>query len=419
MRWLSSVSANTADPITEEPLLRPRAWAAPPRQHQTLHAHSGSVRSSSRLRVRAQSCSDRRSPGDALLALVRSSCTAASRVSALAAVRSFTLVGQEEGAVLTNSSARDSPHFARFREYEAIRSRRNYRRRCPEARTSADYRNRTYQSAADGKTTTKMKFTHYDLGQCKRGQKIEVTLQGNAANVLLLDSTNLSAYRNGRRYRYQGGLARRSPVILQIPRTGRWHVAVDMSGLRGQVRSSIRMLPGALPEIRQGPSDLGAIADVAAAAAPPDSGQVSAKESDVFVCHASEDKDGLVRDLAHALDARGLTVWYDEFEMQVGDSLRRKIDAGIAACRFGLVVFSPAFFAKNWSQYELDGLVTREMTGEQIILPLWHQISKDEVVAQSPSLADKVAIRTADFTVEEIADEIARVTSERLDEQAA
>ena len=327
--------------------------------------------------------------------------------------------GRYRRDLATTLRAGVSPHFARFREREDVRSRRNDQRRCPEARTSADYRARTYQSPADGKTIAKMKFTHYDLGQCKRGQKIEVTLQGSAANVLLLDNTNFSAYRNGRRYRYQGGLARRSPVVFQIPRSGRWHVAVDMNGLRGQVRSSIRALPSALPEIRQGPSDLGAIAEVAAAAAPPDPGQVAAKESDVFVCHASEDKDGLVRDLAHALDARDLTVWYDEFEMRVGDSLRRKIDAGIASCRFGLVVFSPAFFAKNWSQYELDGLVTREMTGEQIILPLWHQISKDEVIAQSPSLADKVAIRTADFTVEEIADEIARVISERLDEQAA
>lgn len=133
---------------------------------------------------------------------------------------------------------------------------------------------------------------------------------------------------------------------------------------------------------------------------------------------AASTEDGLVRDLAHALRAERLTVWYDEFEMRVGDSLRRKIDAGIASCRFGLVVFSPAFFAKNWSQYELDGLVTREMTGQQIILPLWHQISKDEVIAQSPSLADKVAIRTSDFTVGEIAAEIAEVVRGQLEDAA-
>jgi TIR domain len=103
-------------------------------------------------------------------------------------------------------------------------------------------------------------------------------------------------------------------------------------------------------------------------------------------------------------------VWYDEFELRIGDSLRRKIDTGISRSRFGVVVLSRAFFAKNWPQYELDGLVTREMAGErQIILPLWHEISKDEVMRHSPSLADKVALQTAVYSVQEIADQIVDV----------
>jgi hypothetical protein len=102
-------------------------------------------------------------------------------------------------------------------------------------------------------------------------------------------------------------------------------------------------------------------------------------------------------------------VWYDEFELRIGDSLRRKIDAGIARSRFGIVVLSKPFFAKGWPQYELDGLVTRAVSGKQILLPLWHGISKDEVIANSPSLADKVALRTADYTIEQIADEITSV----------
>lgn len=130
---------------------------------------------------------------------------------------------------------------------------------------------------------------------------------------------------------------------------------------------------------------------------------------DVFISHATEDKEEIVRPLAIALVGEGLRVWYDEFELRIGDSLRRKIDAGLSKSRFGVVVLSHAFFAKNWPQYELDGLVTREMTGEQVILPLWHRMTKSEVIAKSPSLADKVARNTADFTVEEIAKEIAGV----------
>jgi hypothetical protein len=140
-----------------------------------------------------------------------------------------------------------------------------------------------------------------------------------------------------------------------------------------------------------------------------DEDEVTTGEYDVFISHATEDKDDIVRPLANALVTAGLRVWYDEFELRIGDSLRRKIDAGLARSRFGVVVLSHAFFAKNWPQYELDGLVTREMTGEQVILPLWHRITKSEVIAQSPSLADKLARNTADFTVEEIAQEISEV----------
>lgn len=96
----------------------------------------------------------------------------------------------------------------------------------------------------------------------------------------------------------------------------------------------------------------------------------------MFVSHASEDKDSIVRPLAQALQERGLEVWFDEFELRVGDSLRRKIDAGIARSHFGIVVLSHAFFAKDWPQYELDGLVTMSVSGKQVLLPLWHEIPR-------------------------------------------
>lgn len=86
-----------------------------------------------------------------------------------------------------------------------------------------------------------------------------------------------------------------------------------------------------------------------------------APEWDVFVSHATEDKDEVVRPLVNELVARDVRVWYDEFELRIGDSLRRKIDTGLARSRFGVVVLSRSFFAKNWPQYELDGLVTREI----------------------------------------------------------
>lgn len=137
------------------------------------------------------------------------------------------------------------------------------------------------------------------------------------------------------------------------------------------------------------------------------------KEYDVFISHASEDKDDVARPLTEALRNNGLTVWYDEFELRIGDSLRRKIDKGIANSNFGVIVISRDFINKGWTNYELDGLITRAVNGEQTMLPVWHNITKREVINYSPSLADKLARSTTDFTVEEIADEIADLIQER------
>jgi hypothetical protein len=130
---------------------------------------------------------------------------------------------------------------------------------------------------------------------------------------------------------------------------------------------------------------------------------------DVFISHAGEDKATVARPLADHLQALGLKVWLDVFELRIGDSLRRKIDHGLARSRFGVIVLSKPFFAKGWPQYELDGLISRHVSGEQNLLPIWHNITKDEVLAQSPSLADKIARSTAQYTIEEIAQEIGEV----------
>jgi len=117
------------------------------------------------------------------------------------------------------------------------------------------------------------------------------------------------------------------------------------------------------------------------------------KQWDVFVSHASEDKD-FVRPLAEALHETNLSVWYDEFELRVGDSLRRKIDEGLAQSRYGIVVVSHSFFAKNWPQQELDGLMSREIAGTKVILPVWHKISFEEVRHYSPILSGLVAAKS-------------------------
>lgn len=132
-------------------------------------------------------------------------------------------------------------------------------------------------------------------------------------------------------------------------------------------------------------------------------------EYDLFISHASEDKEELVRPLAIALEGLGVKVWYDEFTLKVGDSLRRSIDGGLSNSRFGTVVLSSSFFAKNWTQYELDGMTAKEMDGRKMILPIWHKVTKSEVIKFSPTLADKVALNSSVHSTEEIAQLIADV----------
>ncbi len=250
-----------------------------------------------------------------------------------------------------------------------------------------------------------MQFIHTDLGQRKRGEIVEVTLT-SGANVRLMDSSNFNSYKRGRRHRYTGGLAKKSPVRLQIPSTGHWHVAVDMQGLRGSTKASVRVLPGVLPDIQERP--LSEVPGLVRDDVPPPT-ETGGETHDVFISHASEDKDDFVRPLANALMSEGLNVWFDEMTLRIGDSLRQKIDRGLANSRVGLVVLSPEFINKGWTNYELDGIVTRTVSGEQILLPIWHNITKQQVVDFSPSLADKVARSTATHTIEEIASEIAEL----------
>jgi hypothetical protein len=117
---------------------------------------------------------------------------------------------------------------------------------------------------------------------------------------------------------------------------------------------------------------------------------------DAFISHASEDKEIVARPLCHSLQNLGLKIWFDEFTLTIGDSLRQSIDRGLADSRFGVVIVSPDFLRKAWPQRELDGLVAREVAGTKVILPVWHNIEANEILRYSPPLADRLAAKSSD-----------------------
>jgi hypothetical protein len=140
------------------------------------------------------------------------------------------------------------------------------------------------------------------------------------------------------------------------------------------------------------------------------------EEYDVFVCHAWEDKEGFVDELVLELNELNVKVWYDKERIDWGDSIRVKIDEGLAKSKFAVVVISPHFIAKGkfWPKEELDGLFQKESVNGKTVLPIWHNITKKEVMAYSLTLAGKLAMTTATMTPKEIADEFSKLLSNEM-----
>lgn len=114
---------------------------------------------------------------------------------------------------------------------------------------------------------------------------------------------------------------------------------------------------------------------------------------DLFISHASDDKDLFVRELAVKLKSRNIEIWYDEFTLIPGMSIRTSIDNGLLHSNFGVVIFSEAFFIKEWTQWELNGLIQKlHNTHQRILIPVWYNIDYHDIYNFSPSLADIIGI---------------------------
>jgi TIR domain len=132
-----------------------------------------------------------------------------------------------------------------------------------------------------------------------------------------------------------------------------------------------------------------------AAAEPADVEEPHEGQLGVFISHASEDKADVARPIAEGLEAAGWTVWLDQYELTVGDSLFQRINHGLARSRCGIVVLSESFFAKHWPKQELDALAAKESaSGAKVILPVWHGIDEHYLAREAPMLAGRLGVST-------------------------
>ncbi|MGS2645086.1 toll/interleukin-1 receptor domain-containing protein [Streptosporangium sp. G12] len=131
---------------------------------------------------------------------------------------------------------------------------------------------------------------------------------------------------------------------------------------------------------------------------------------DVFLCHAWDDRRGAAKELHDLLDAEGVSVWFSEKDIVLGQPFMREIDRGLARSRTGLVLVTPALLKRvdrrGVSDKELSELLARDL-----LLPVVHETTYDELRKVSPLLASRNGLNTADDSMADIANKIAELVS--------
>jgi hypothetical protein len=132
---------------------------------------------------------------------------------------------------------------------------------------------------------------------------------------------------------------------------------------------------------------------------------------DVFVSHANDNKEEFVNALTAELSRLGISIWYDANILDWGDNWKLQIANGLKKCRFGIVVVSPEFLGREWTEKELNELLQRQNeAGEKVILPLLYKLTISDMKKQYPQLADfQARIIAPDDDVRDIVIDFARI----------
>jgi hypothetical protein len=117
-----------------------------------------------------------------------------------------------------------------------------------------------------------------------------------------------------------------------------------------------------------------------------------------FISHDRRDQKEIAEPIALELQKLMCPVWFDQYSLKVGDSLRESIEAGLRECPKCILILTPHFLMNSgWTKREYDSVFTRELVEKRrVILPVWHNVSVEEVYKYSPILADRVAVQWAE-----------------------
>jgi hypothetical protein len=145
---------------------------------------------------------------------------------------------------------------------------------------------------------------------------------------------------------------------------------------------------------------------------------MSTDEYDVFISHASEDKEAVVDGLAQQLQVLGVDVWYDDDQIQLGDSLMDSLDEGLSESRYGVIVLSEDFIDKNWPESELKALMQRFQQDNVGIMPLRYGIPHEAIVDSYPLLSDLISRPIAPDTIQDRAQDIYNVVKQEPEQMS-
>lgn len=130
----------------------------------------------------------------------------------------------------------------------------------------------------------------------------------------------------------------------------------------------------------------------------------------IFLCHAWDDRQGPAKDLYDLLVARGVSVWFSETDIGLGEPFLRAIDKGLAKSRIGIVLVTPALLkrvpAAGVADKELSVLLARDQ-----LVPIVHNTTYDALREVSPMLASRNGLDTKEMPMADVAAKLAELVA--------
>ena len=128
------------------------------------------------------------------------------------------------------------------------------------------------------------------------------------------------------------------------------------------------------------------------------------KQYDVFISHATKDKNSYVDKLVEAIKKEGLSVFYDTECILWGDSIPEKIAEGLTNCTLAVVVISKNYFGRPWTEYEIRTLLNRQnQDNNKLVMPILYGVSKKQLMMHYPELGNILFKYSKSCSCEEMA----------------